>query len=107
MSDLISKDALYRKIAELEDLARSVVLDTPKNNSNFMRYVAHLNERTAFKHMVADEPAVEAISKDRVEAAVNVLRQIDWVGSGAKAMIEEAIGILVEEKKDETMVEKT
>lgn len=59
MSDLISRSALYKKIAELEDLARQRVLDTPTNNPCYLQYVAQLNERTAFKHRVADAPAVE------------------------------------------------
>lgn len=61
MSELISKGALYKKIAEMEDLARKRVLDTPTNSPCYMRYVAQLNERTAFKHMIADEPTIEAL----------------------------------------------
>lgn len=60
MSKLISKGALYKKIAEMEEVARKRVLDTPTNSPCYMRYVAQLNERTAFKHMIADEPTIEA-----------------------------------------------
>lgn len=58
--DLISKGSIYKKIAEREDLARKRVLDTPTNSPCYMRYVAQLNERTALKHMIADEPTIEA-----------------------------------------------
>ena len=61
MSDLISRSALYAEIAEKEELARKRVLDTPTNSPCYMRYVAQLNERTAFKHMVADTPTIEAV----------------------------------------------
>lgn len=60
MSDLISKGAIYKKIAEMEDLARKRVLDMPTNSPCYMIYVAQLNERTALKHVIADAPTIEA-----------------------------------------------
>ena len=60
MGELIDKADLFKQIAELEELARDRVLDTPTNNPCYMRYVAQLNERTALKHTIADAPAIDA-----------------------------------------------
>lgn len=57
-NDLISRSAVYNKLLELEELARNRVLDTPTNSPCYQRYVAQLNERTALKHLIADEPTV-------------------------------------------------
>ena len=61
--EYISKAELYKQIAEKEELARNRYLDTPSTlpvpifvNPSYERYTAQLNERTAFKHMVADFP---------------------------------------------------
>lgn len=63
---LIDGDALYAKLQEYEELARKRVWDTestlpfPTNlNPAYTRYLAQLDERTAFKHMVADVPTIE------------------------------------------------
>ena len=74
MSDLISKSVLYKKIAKLEDLARDRVLDTPTNSPCYMRYVAQVNERTNFKHIIADEPTIEA----------EPVRYGEWVDNGER-----------------------
>lgn len=55
--DTISRAALYRQVSAKEELARKRVIDTPTDSPAYMRYVAQLNERTAFKHLVADFPA--------------------------------------------------
>lgn len=49
MTDLIDRAELYKHIAELEELARNRVCDTPSNSPAYMRYVAQLNERTYLK----------------------------------------------------------
>lgn len=64
--DLVSKDSLYNKMVEKEELALDRVNDTPtmigdKINPAYTRYVAQLNERTAFKHMIFDEEEIKAI----------------------------------------------
>lgn len=64
MDKLISAEKLYNKVAELEELARDRVLDTPTTSPAHPRYVAQLNERTALKHMIMDEPA--AFDKEKV-----------------------------------------
>ena len=46
MDNLIDRAELYKHIAELEELARNRVCDTPTNSPAYMRYVAQLNERT-------------------------------------------------------------
>ena len=61
MNDSISRLALYHEISKMEDLARQRVLDTPISSPAYMRYVAQMNERTTFKHMIADAPSVEAV----------------------------------------------
>ena len=66
--EYISKAELYKQIAEKEELARNRYLDTPSTllvpifvNPSYERYTAQLNERTAFKHMVADFPPADVI----------------------------------------------
>ena len=68
MSDkLISANRLYEKVAGLEEMARDRYLDTttclPNGgvNPSAIRYGAQMDERTAFKHMIADAPTVDAI----------------------------------------------
>lgn len=59
MAEYIEKEALYKKIAEIEELARNRYLDTPSNSPACARYMAQLGERTRFKHLIADFPAVD------------------------------------------------
>ena len=33
---------------------------------------------------------------EKIDEAIAVLQKVDWVGSGAKALIEDAIGLLLE-----------
>lgn len=61
MTDLIDRAELYKHIAELEELARNRVCDTPSNSPAYMRYVAQLNERTYLKHKVADAPTIDPV----------------------------------------------
>lgn len=58
--ELIDKAALYNKIAELEELARNRVVDTPTSSPAYQRYSTQLTERTALKHLIADTAAVDA-----------------------------------------------
>lgn len=57
MADYIERQAIYKKISEMEESARNRYLDTPWDSPARNRYMAQLNERTALKHMIADEPA--------------------------------------------------
>lgn len=52
--EYIDKATLYKEIAELEELSRNRVLDTPTNSPVYARYVAQLSERTALKHKIYD-----------------------------------------------------
>ncbi len=61
----IEKEALYREIAELENLARNRVIDTPTSSPAYMRYVTQLNERSRFKYKIADFPCTDVIEKIR------------------------------------------
>lgn len=54
MAEYIDKGALYEEIAQLEELARDRYLETPSNSPCSSRYMSQLNERTAFKHIIAD-----------------------------------------------------
>ena len=64
--DCISRSELYKKVCEAEKLARERVLDMPsdspfpnKLNPAYSRYSVQLNERTQFKHMIADAQSVQ------------------------------------------------
>ena len=59
MDEYIDKSALYEKIAQIEELARNRYLETPSNSPRHLRYMAQLNERTAFKHFIADFPPAD------------------------------------------------
>ena len=74
MDKLISANKLYNKVAELEELARDRVLDTPSPSPAYPRYVAQLNERTALKHMIMDASA--AFDKAKVMEELDECKQI-------------------------------
>lgn len=57
MADYIERQAIYKKIAEMEETAMDRYLDTPWDSPARERYRAQLNERTALKHIIADEPS--------------------------------------------------
>lgn len=57
MDEYINKNALYEKIAQLEELARNRYLETSSNSPCYSRYMTQLYERTSFKHIIADFPA--------------------------------------------------
>lgn len=64
--DCISRSELYKKVCEAEKLAQERVFDTrsdspfpSKLNPAYIRYSAQLDERTQFKHMIADARSVQ------------------------------------------------
>ncbi len=59
MDEYIKKADLYKKVAELEQLAIQRYLDTQSNSPCYTRYATQVSERTRFKHFVADFPAIE------------------------------------------------
>ena len=61
MSRLIDADALYEQTAELEAHALACVerLEPTKYHEKWVMWTVILNERTAFKHDVADAPTVD------------------------------------------------
>ena len=76
--EYISKAELYKQIAEKEELARNRYLDTPSTlpvpifvNPSYERYTAQLNERTAFKHMVADFPPADVVQVCRCKDCIH------------------------------------
>jgi hypothetical protein len=65
---LIDGEALYKQIAESEEKARDMFLDTSSSlpcptyiNPAYTRYNERLNERTRLKHMIADAPTIDAV----------------------------------------------
>jgi hypothetical protein len=59
MDDLISRKYLYEKLSKMDELTRKNVINTPRNSQQFLMYSLQMNERTAFKHVVADAPEVK------------------------------------------------
>ena len=57
MDEYIKKNALYEKIAQLEEFSRDRYLETPSDSPCRPRYMAELVERTYFKRIIADFPA--------------------------------------------------
>ena len=57
--DLISRKALYDKIAELEADVRKKLLSTPRDSEAYIRYVERLNERSVFNQEIMAAPTVE------------------------------------------------
>lgn len=56
-------EKIYADMKEKEELARQRVIDTPTNSPCYMRYMAQLTERTAFKEMLYD--ALTIIEADK------------------------------------------
>jgi hypothetical protein len=65
--DLKDFQKMYADMKEKEELARQRVIDTPTNSPCYMRYVAQLNERTAFKEMLYDAPTIIEADTEGVE----------------------------------------
>lgn len=59
MAEYINKSALYEKISQIEELAMNRYLETPSNNPCCSMHLEQLNERTAFKHIIADFPSAD------------------------------------------------
>lgn len=59
MSEYIEREVLYKKLLELEALARARVIDTPTTSPEYQRYSAQLTERNAIRHMIAEIPAAD------------------------------------------------
>lgn len=57
-------EKIYADMTEKEELARQRVIDTPTNSPCYLRYVAQLNERTAFKEMLYDAPTIIDADKE-------------------------------------------
>lgn len=57
-------EKIYADMSEREELARQRVVDTPSSSPCYMRYVAQLNERTAFKEMLFDAPTIIEADKE-------------------------------------------
>lgn len=65
--DLKDFEKIYADMSEREELARQRVIDTPSSSPCYMRYVAQLNERTAFKEMLFDAPTIIEADKEKEE----------------------------------------
>lgn len=62
--DLKDFEKIYADMSKREELARQRVIDTPSSSPCYMRYVAQLNERTAFKEMLFDAPTIIEADKE-------------------------------------------
>ena len=78
MNEYIDKSALYKKISELEELARDRYLGTFCSSPAFERYQTQMNERTAFKHLIADFPVVDAVQVVRCKDCVHYEKGKDY-----------------------------
>lgn len=78
MAEYIDKSALYEKISQIEELAMNRYLETPSNSPCCSMYLEQLNERTAFKHIIADFPSAD----------VSQVRHGRWVPTEAPFMNE-------------------
>ena len=56
--DLISRKALYDKIAELEEDVRKTIVHQPKGSPEYLRCQSRLNELNEFKSEVRNAPSV-------------------------------------------------
>lgn len=59
MSEYIEREVLYKKLLELEALARARVIDTPTTSPEYQRYRTQLTERVQVARMVEDAPAAD------------------------------------------------
>ena len=69
--EFIERGALYRKVAELEMLARDRYLDTPTNSPVYPMYMAQLGERTQLKFLIADFPTADVVEVVRCKDCVH------------------------------------
>lgn len=65
--DLKDFQKMYADMSNREELARRRVIDTPTNSPCYLRYVAQLNERTAFREMLFDAPTIIEADKEDEE----------------------------------------
>lgn len=63
--DLKDFQKIYDDMTKREELARQRVISTPTDSPYYLRYVAQLNERTAFREMLFD--ALTIIGADKTE----------------------------------------
>lgn len=59
MAEYIEREALYKKLLELEALARARVIDTPTTSPAYQRYITQLTERVQVARMVEGAPAAD------------------------------------------------
>lgn len=100
MAELIDKGALYNKVAELEEMARNRVLDTPTNSPCYMRYVSQMNERTELKHLIADTPTVTE-AEIRNKAIDEFAEKLKDKSTFLKSLQNDYYGYVCEEEIDE------
>lgn len=76
MKEYIEKAALYKEIAEMEEMARERYLDTQWDSPARGRYETQMNERTRFKHMIADFPTASIEDILGIDYDLNRLREL-------------------------------
>lgn len=96
MDKYINAKSLYNQIAEKEELARQRVIDTPSKlpngdvNPYAIRYAAQLDERTAFKFMLADAPTADVVEVVRCK---NCKHSEHWYGDKQRCFLWHEDGI--------------
>lgn len=76
MKEYIEKAALYKEIAEMEEMARNWYLDTPWDSPERTRYQSCMLERQRFKHMIADFPTASIEDILGIDYDLNRLREL-------------------------------
>lgn len=77
MRKIIDADWLYKKAADWEARAMRAVNQTMEYEdlTEWKRWNAILNERTAFKHDIADAPEMTDITVDELLHIINIFRE--------------------------------
>lgn len=94
MPEYIEREVLYKQISEMEELARNRYLDTPHNSPCYSRYMAQLDERERFKHMVCDAASADVVSRAAYD-------QVLWERDTALKQLRDDYGVGLGEKKDD------
>ena len=76
MKEHIEKAALYKKIAEMEEMARNWYLYTPWDSPGRTLYQSCMLERRGFKHIIADFPTASIEDILGVDYDLNRLREL-------------------------------
>lgn len=77
MDDYINREYLYKKVKQMEEIARNRYCDTPFDSPARVRYRYQLLERENFTNMIADAPAADVVSVVRCRECKEVTKYKD------------------------------